>query len=197
MFIGSKLAVYCARRVFRRPLVIAMAILSLLTMAPACSAEQNKKVGAFLKTAKLLEKTIYCEGGNETGGARYEFRTGKASIARVDYRFPNKTIDFGFSKRQNGELTENWTYETLGKTKSGRMQLFEKLLLTSPIQSKQIFRTYELYKQKNRLYLTLYNGIEGVRGWTMKTTRNCTYSGPGGGALGWLGHRYWSTSFSP
>ncbi|MCV6546180.1 MAG: hypothetical protein OIF56_02680 [Cohaesibacter sp.] len=138
---------------------------------------QAQPVAAFQLSSNLANRTLVCKGGSENRGADYRFLTKASVIERVDGRFPNQKVYFPLGAGHQGQLQSHWSYETLSQEDGRHVLLYERLSLRSPVQTQHIYRTYELFSQNNKVYVTIYDGVNGARDWRMKVTRECY--GPG------------------
>ena len=147
--------------------------LAALLLVTGASLTHAPPVSASEKVNPLANQTFVCEGGNESAGHDYFFTTKVASVERSDYRFPAKDVVFELGGAADGQLTPNWSFETLSEINQDRLVLYERVSLRSPSQNKHVYRTYEIFRQDGNVYMVLYNGVNGARDWTMKTTRPC------------------------
>ena len=171
-------------------LFIGTAMCGMMT-APMAHASGELALG------DLANKSFFCEGGNESAGRDYVFQASGNSIERVDQRFPNEPIHFELGNAVQGTLGPSWSFETLSEVDGERLHLYERVSLRTAAQNKHIYRTYELYSQANRVFMVLYDGVNGARDWRLKTTRDCgSQLTDRGKIVKGGGKRYWSTTFS-
>ena len=167
---------------------LVIGILATVTLATI----SGTSIAANLKKP-FANRSFYCEGGNESNGNHYYFRMGSSTIERVDHRFPNKGVQFTLEKAQKGSLNNHWSFETLSQLNPQGVRLFERVSMRDPSQTRHIYRTYEMFARDGKMYMTLYDGVNGVRDWRMKTTRKCGYL-VGNRISDSPGNRYWSTT---
>ena len=168
--------------------VLVMLLLSCVMFgAPSNSAASN-----VLKA--FNNRQFYCKGGNESSGHYYQFSAHGTQIERIDHRFPNKKVVFELGQAKKGKLDNNWSFETLSEVRGGRIHLYERVSLRDPKQSKHVYRTYEMYSRDNKMFMVLYDGVNGARDWKIRMTRSCGYLQ--GNRIVQNGNRYWSTTFS-
>lgn len=144
----------------------------------------------------LANRSIVCDGGNETSGQPYIFKTTTQSVERQDHRFSQTNVQFQLGHGAKGKLENNWSYETLSESNQGRLMLYERVSLRSAHQTQHTYRTYEIAKQSGEISLTVYDGVNGARDWRMKTTRRCNQHDRNQRVVGRRSNKYWSTTFS-
>lgn len=155
--------------------------------APASQAASN-----VLK--EFDNRSFYCKGGNESAGHLYQFSAHGNKIERIDHRFPGQKVQFEIGQAKKGQLGTNWSFETLSEVRGGRMHLYERVSLRGPQQNKHVYRTYEMYARGNKMFMVLYDGVNGARDWKIRMTRSCGYLR--GNRIVQNGNRYWSTTFA-
>lgn len=151
---------------------------------------------AVIRTA-LANRSIICQGGNESSGRDYVFKTTASKVMRIDHRFPDSAVEFRPGNGVKGKLAANWSFETLSDSKKGVLTLYERVSLRASHQTRHIYRTYELHSQSGEISMVLYDGVNGARDWRMKTTRRCFKPGAGNSFARNVTKRYWSTTFAP
>ena len=167
------------------------AALTLLVSSLAISSEPVMASGV---TAPFANKSFYCKGGGESSGKNYYFRAGANKVERLDKRFPEGGVLFQVGRASKGTLNNHWSYETLTEVGKGRMHLYERVSLRSSSQNKHIYRTYEMYSQNGKMFMILYDGVNGARDWRIKTTRKCGKL-QGNEIVQGDRRSFWSTSF--
>ena len=144
-------------------------------------------------TKPFANKSFYCKGGNESSGHNYFFRASSSHIERLDYRFPKAGVVFTMGGANKGDLADNWSFETLSEVHGERLRLYERVSMQSSSQTKHIYRTYEMYARGDKLFMILYDGVNGARDWKIKTTRICG-SLVNNKVVQGKGNRYWATT---
>ncbi|SNY92493.1 hypothetical protein SAMN04515647_2766 [Cohaesibacter sp. ES.047] len=173
----------------RRPLVSAAFVLMIGVLSQSTPAAN----AAGQHENPLANLSFVCEGGNESAGHDYYFNTKVASVERIDYRFPQRGVVFEFGGATEGKLTPNWSFETLSDVSEDRIMLYERVSLRTESQNKHVYRTYEIYRQSGNVYMVLYDGVNGARDWTYKTTRPCGTK-KGNKIVQPSARKYWSTT---
>ena len=139
-------------------------------------------------------RKFYCKGGNESAGHLYQFSAHGNKVERIDYRFPGQKVQFEIGQAKKGQLGSNWSFETLSEVRGGRMRLYERVSLRGPQENKHVYRTYEMYARGDKMFMVLYDGVNGARDWKIRMTRACGILR--GNRIVQTGKRYWKTSFS-
>ena len=167
---------------------------SAMMALAAVMVMQSDDAAALSLSKPIVNRTFQCEGGNESSGQFYYFRAGTKAIERLDYRFPDQSVLFKLGEANKGSLGNGWSFETLSNMDKSRVLLYERVSLRSTSQNKHVYRTYEIYNRGKKIFMVLYDGVNGARDWKIKTTRKCGLIE--GNRIVQRGKRsYWSTSF--
>ena len=167
--------------------------LSLIVFGTLCGwAGSGATSEGILKAFE--NRNFYCKGGNESAGHYYRFSVHGNSIERIDYRFPDKVVRFQLGKATKGQLNSNWSFETLSEVSGGKIHLYERVSLRDPGENKHVYRTYEMFARGNKMFMVLYDGVNGVRDWKIRMTRTCGELR--GNRIVQNSNRYWATTFS-
>ena len=167
--------------------------IAMMALGALMGVQSDQAVARSL-SKPIVNRTFQCEGGNESSGQFYYFRAGTKDIERLDHRFPDQSVLFKLGGASKGSLGNGWSFETLSEMHKKRVLLYERVSLRSASQNKHVYRTYEIYNRGKKIFMVLYDGVNGARDWKIKTTRKCGLI-EGNRIVQRAKRSYWSTSF--